>query len=56
MGLEAEHVGNLGLASATDESILAEGNTRGAIVVTLDYIEHIACPFFPLAAVYLSCL
>ena len=40
MGLEAEHVGNLGLANATDETILAEGNTRGAIVVTLDSDFH----------------
>ncbi len=40
MGLEVEHVGNLGLASATDETILVEGSTRGAIVVTLDSDFH----------------
>lgn len=37
---EAEHVGNVGLASATDETILMEGNARGAIVVTLDSDFH----------------
>jgi len=40
IGLEAEHIGDLGLASATDKTILAEGNTRGAIVVTLDSDFH----------------
>jgi predicted nuclease of predicted toxin-antitoxin system len=39
-GLEAEHVGALGLATATDEAILAEGIARGAIVVTLDADFH----------------
>ena len=40
LGLEAEHVGELGLARATDEAILAEGKRRGAIVVTLDSDFH----------------
>ena len=40
MGLEAEHVGSLGLATATDEMILAEGRSRGAVVVTLDSDLH----------------
>ena len=40
MGLEAEHVGNLGLATASDETILAEGRDRGAVVVTLDSDFH----------------
>jgi predicted nuclease of predicted toxin-antitoxin system len=40
IGLESEHVGSLGLATATDEAILAEGNSRGAIVVTLDADFH----------------
>ena len=40
MGLEAEHVGNLGLATATDETILTEGRNRDAIVVTLDSDFH----------------
>ena len=40
IGLEAEHVGQLGLATATDEAILAEGRTRNSIVVTLDADFH----------------
>lgn len=40
MGLQAVHVGNLGLASATDETILNAGRDRGAIVVTLDSDFH----------------
>jgi len=40
MGLEAEHVGSLGLATASDETILAEGRDRGAVVVTLDSDFH----------------
>ena len=40
MGLEAEHVGNLGLTTATDETILTEGRNRDAIVVTLDSDFH----------------
>ena len=41
MGLEAEHVGNLGLTTASDETILNEGRDRGAIVVTLDSDFHV---------------
>jgi len=40
IGFEAEHVGNIGLAGATDKSILAAGKSRGAIVVTLDSDFH----------------
>ena len=40
MGLEAEHVGKLGLATASDETILDEGRDRGAVVVTLDSDFH----------------
>jgi predicted nuclease of predicted toxin-antitoxin system len=40
VGLLAEHVGSLGLAKATDETILALGKERGAIVVTLDADLH----------------
>lgn len=40
MGLEAEHVGNSGLATASDETILNEGRDRGAVVVTLDSDFH----------------
>lgn len=40
MGLEAEHVGSLGLATASDEAILEEGRNRDAIVVTLDSDFH----------------
>jgi predicted nuclease of predicted toxin-antitoxin system len=40
LGLEAEHVGALGLATASDEAIIAEGIQRGAIVVTLDADFH----------------
>ncbi len=40
MGIEAEHVGNLGLARASDETILDEGRNRDAIVVTLDSDFH----------------
>jgi len=40
MGMEAEHVGRLGLATATDETILDEARDRGAIVVTLDSDFH----------------
>lgn len=39
-GLTAEHVGDLGLAAATDEAILKEGMNRGAVVVTLDSDFH----------------
>lgn len=40
MGLEAEHVGILGLAKVSDETILEEGRNRGAVVVTLDSDFH----------------
>ena len=40
IGLEAEHTGELGLATATDEAILTEARNRGAIVVTLDSDFH----------------
>ncbi len=40
LGIEAEHVGNLGLATASDATILDEGRDRGAIVVTLDSDFH----------------
>jgi predicted nuclease of predicted toxin-antitoxin system len=40
MGIEAEHVGNLGLSTASDETILDEGRKRVAIVVTLDSDFH----------------
>lgn len=40
MGFQAEHVGDLELATATDETILREGKSRHAIVVTLDADFH----------------
>jgi predicted nuclease of predicted toxin-antitoxin system len=40
MGLDAEHVGSLGLATASDETILEEGRNRNAVVVTLDSDFH----------------
>lgn len=40
LGLEAEHVGALGLATASDEAILAERIARRATVVTLDADFH----------------
>ena len=39
-GLKAAHVGDLGFATATDETILMVGRDRGAIVVTLDSDFH----------------
>ena len=38
--IEAEHVGDLGLARASDETILTESRNRGAVVVTLDSDFH----------------
>jgi len=39
-GIEADHVGDLGLALASDETILLTGRDRAAIVVTLDSDFH----------------
>jgi predicted nuclease of predicted toxin-antitoxin system len=35
-GIVAEHVGNLGMAAATDEAILEAARQQPAVVVTLD--------------------
>jgi predicted nuclease of predicted toxin-antitoxin system len=40
LGIEAEHVGNLGLAAATDEEILKTASDRNAVIVTLDADFH----------------
>jgi predicted nuclease of predicted toxin-antitoxin system len=40
VGVVAEHVGDLGLARATDETIVDEGRNREAVVVTLDSDFH----------------
>jgi predicted nuclease of predicted toxin-antitoxin system len=39
-GIEAEHVGDLGLATATDSRILDFGREQGMVVVTLDADFH----------------
>ncbi len=39
-GLVTEHVGDLGLATATDETLLIESSTRGAAIVTFDADFH----------------
>ncbi|QDV13480.1 hypothetical protein CA51_33700 [Rosistilla oblonga] len=39
-GVESEHVGALGLATASDDEILSVGRDRGAVVVTLDSDFH----------------
>ena len=39
-GLEAEHVGNIGLAKAADATILEAGRRRDAVIVTLDSDFH----------------
>jgi predicted nuclease of predicted toxin-antitoxin system len=39
-GLTAEHVGTLGMATATDEEILEAARDRDAVVVTLDADFH----------------
>jgi predicted nuclease of predicted toxin-antitoxin system len=39
-GITAEHVGDLGLAKASDDVILEEGRKRDAVVVTLDADFH----------------
>ena len=36
IGIDSEHVGNLGMAAATDEEILDEARKKAAVVVTLD--------------------
>ena len=45
LGIESEHVGELGLASASDAVILEEGRKLGAIVVTLDSDFHAILAF-----------
>ncbi len=39
-GHDASHVGDLGLARASDESILERGRSDGAVIVTLDADFH----------------
>lgn len=39
-GFEAEHVGQLGMATASDEEILEQARGRDAVVVTLDADFH----------------
>jgi predicted nuclease of predicted toxin-antitoxin system len=36
LGIVAEHVGDLGMAAATDEAILKAARDRGSVVATLD--------------------
>ncbi len=40
LGIEAEHVGDIGLVEAEDRTILARARERGEIVVTLDADFH----------------
>jgi predicted nuclease of predicted toxin-antitoxin system len=40
LGHSAVHVGDLGMAAATDEAILERGRLEGAVVVTLDTDFH----------------
>ncbi len=40
MGIAAEHVGDLGMATATDSQILESARERRAVVVTLDSDFH----------------
>lgn len=40
LGIAAEHVSDLGLAAASDETILEEARGRQAVVVTLDADFH----------------
>jgi predicted nuclease of predicted toxin-antitoxin system len=47
IGLEAEHVGDLNLAKASDETILGEGRARDSVVVTLDSTST-ACLLIPM--------
>ena len=39
-GIDAEHVGQVGMATASDEEILEAGRARDAVVVTLDADFH----------------
>ncbi len=39
-GFEAEHVGQLGMSTASDEEILERARNRDAVVVTLDADFH----------------
>jgi predicted nuclease of predicted toxin-antitoxin system len=40
LGIQSEHVGNIGLAAATDDMILAEARLRGDVIVTMDADFH----------------
>ncbi|MCA9238870.1 MAG: DUF5615 family PIN-like protein [Planctomycetales bacterium] len=40
LGIVAEHVGDLGMAAASDEQILEEAGQRGSVVVSLDSDFH----------------
>jgi predicted nuclease of predicted toxin-antitoxin system len=40
VGIVAEHVGDLGMAAATDDQILDEARRRNSVVVTLDAEFH----------------
>ncbi len=39
-GISAEHVGDLGMAEASDSTILSNADEKGAVVVTLDSDFH----------------
>ena len=45
LGFEAQHVGDLNMATASDAAILAEGKARDSIVVTLDSDFHALLAF-----------
>lgn len=45
LGITADHVGDLGLAAASDATILSTGRDRGAVVVTLDSDFHALLAF-----------
>jgi predicted nuclease of predicted toxin-antitoxin system len=40
IGISAEHVGDLGLATAADEAIIDEALQRGSIIATFDADFH----------------